>query len=131
MQSRSNTSLVVGLLVVAVLAVGIGYLLLRPKVDAPAMVVKAPAQPTSRPATRPRAAAGKAPVFPVLKTTVDLPILTSPAEFHPAVDKRIGGLIDAHNQRQDKIAKVLLKGTCQWSFDGELGTPRAMSIDYE
>jgi hypothetical protein len=116
----------VALVVVLVAA----YILFKRPALAPgtAAATGATSRPTT-PSAMARSAASRAKT--VATKTVEAPFLKSPKEMGQPTDPRVGGLIDGHNKFQDKLVKVSLKGTCAWTFDGETGTPRRMTVFFD
>jgi len=62
--------------------------------------------------------------------TWEIPALVSPGRYEAAADAGIGRLIERHNARQDRIAKVKLEGQCTWNLDMP-GDPRPTAITFD
>src|SRR5690349_2544678 len=84
--------------------------------------------PTTRPVVR---VASRPLVKPKAQKTVEMAMIASPREMGIAKDSTVNRLISRHNQLEDSLQKVLLKGNCVWLVDSPTGTPQPMSIAFD
>jgi hypothetical protein len=83
---------------------------------------------TTRPAVR---LASRPATRPTLQRVVAMEMLMSPGKAQGGADAAVNKLIGRHNQLEDQLRNVVLKGTCTWAVDGPPGNPAPMTMTYD
>jgi len=67
---------------------------------------------------------------PKPQTTVDMAMIVSPAELGISKDSTVNRLISKHNQWEDALKNVVMRGSCTWVVDGP-GAVAPMVIGFD